>query len=98
MTWLKAAEPSLFEGLVSRNVAPLDTTLVNTAPATLGAVMVTVKFVFAFAASDGTVHCMTPLLLDPPPDALTNVAPVGITFVTKTFVVANGPRFVIAIV
>ena len=89
-------DPLLSEGVGSPVLDVLETTLVRLPLA--GAVIVTVKLVEAALARliDGKVT--TPLPYDPPPLALTNVAPAGNVSLTTTAEAVDGPLFVTVIV
>jgi hypothetical protein len=82
----------------------LGSTVGELAPATLvnvpeaGAVTVTVTLLTWPLASVPNVQLTTPLLLAPPPLALTNVTPNGNVSVTTTLLALDGPKFVTDIV
>ena len=63
-----------------------------------GAVTVTVTLLTWPFANVPNVQFTTPLLLAPPPVALTNVTPRGKVSVTTTLLALDGPKFVTDIV
>jgi hypothetical protein len=63
-----------------------------------GAVTVTVTLLTWPLASVPNVQVTTPLLLAPPPVALTNVTVAGNVSVTTTLLALDGPKFVTEIV
>ena len=90
-------EPLLFAAMGSKVPAVLLTTLLNVA-LLAGAVTVTVKLVVAALAKLVSVQFTTPLLLVPPPEALTKVLLVGKVSLTTTLLAVEGPRLVTVIV
>ena len=96
-TWALVVEPLLFAAVGSKVPAVPLTTLLNVA-LLAGAVTVTVKLVVAALAKLVSVQFTTPLLLVPPPEALTNVTPAGSVSLTTTLVAVLGPRLVAVIV
>jgi hypothetical protein len=63
-----------------------------------GAVTVTVRLLTWPLVNVPNVQLTTPLLLAPPPVALTNVTPRGNVSVTVTLLALDGPKFVTDIV
>jgi hypothetical protein len=63
-----------------------------------GAVTVTVTLLTWPLASVPKLQFTTPLVLTPPPEALTNVTPNGSVSVTTTLPALEGPKFVTDIV
>jgi len=59
-----------------------------------GAVTISVKFVVTLAARVANDQVTTPLLVKPPPVALTNVTPTGKASVITTLLAVEGPKFV----
>ena len=93
MTLALSAVPSLLAALGSMEVAVLSAMFVSEPLA--GAATVTVKLVVKPATKFVIVGQITvPLLLVPPPEALTKVALVGNRSLTMTLVALLGPRFV----
>src|SRR5687768_16541404 len=98
ITMLSDAVPLLLVAMLSAVVDMLETILVRLA-ALLGAVRVTVKFVTAPFVKVAMVGQVTaPLLLVPPPVALTKTVFAGSTSLTTMFEAVEGPRFVMLIV
>ena len=75
---------------------PTSAVFVNVPPA--GALTVNVTLLAWPAAKAPKFHVTAPLLLTPPPLALTNTAPAGSASVTSTPPALDGPRFVTDIV
>jgi hypothetical protein len=87
---------TLFVGFGSPVGDPALATFVNVPLA--GALTVNVTLLAWPLASVPTLHVTAPLLLTPPPDALTKAAPAGNVSVTSTPLAVDGPKFVTEIV